>query len=430
MSQLARIVDIAKFEGQEVTIRGWLHNRRSSAKIHFLTLRDGSGFIQAVVKKDSVSSEDFLAIGNMGQETSLTVTGKVGADTRAHGGFEIDVSSIKLVGTSLDYPIAPKEHGVDYLLDRRHLWIRGQRQAAILRVRHEIMSAARNFLEQEGFIGVDAPILQPTTIEGASSAFSTQYFKEGEAYLALSGRFYNEAAAMALGKVYSLGPRFKGTRSKTRRHLAETWMVEPEVAFATLDNIMQLSEDLILAILHRVIEKRLPELKVLERDVNKLGAIGRRFPCLSYRQAVRVLHSKEQPFEEGSDFSGTDETILSMEHEAPILLHRCPSKIKSFSTKSDPTHPGLALSLDVLAPEGYGEIISGGQRVDDLGELEARMRERHIGVPEWYVDLRRYGSVPHAGFSMNIERVVGWICGLEHVRESIPFPRMMFRIYP
>jgi asparaginyl-tRNA synthetase len=426
------IEDIGAHEGEEVTIYGWLHNRRSSGKIHFLTLRDGSGFIQAVMSKATVGDELFKAADHLSQETSLIVTGTARADKRAPSGYEIDVKDLQVVGESHDYPITPKEHGVDYLLDRRHLWIRSERQQAILRVRHEIINAVRDFFNNRGFILTDTPIFTPLACEGTTTLFPVEYIDDQKAYLTQSGQLYVEANAMALGRVYSFGPTFRAERSKTRRHLTEFWMVEPEMAYAGLDDVMNLAEDLIVSVVARVLEKRQRELKVLERDVTKLESVQKPFPRITYDEAVKTLQGRGLPIEWGGDFGGPDETMLSEQYDRPVLGHRYPSAVKPFYMKPDPDRAEVALGVDVLAPEGYGEIIGGGERLADLDLLLQRIKEHDLPQEafEWYLDLRRYGTVPHGGFGMGIERVVAWICKLEHVRETIPYPRMLYRIYP
>jgi asparaginyl-tRNA synthetase len=426
------IEDIGKHEGEDVTIKGWLHNRRSSGKIHFLILRDGSGFIQAVMSKAAVGEDVFKAADHLSQETSVMVTGTARADKRAPSGYEIDVKSLEVVGESHDYPITPKEHGVDYLLDRRHLWIRSERQQAILRIRHEIINAVRDFFNGRGFILADTPIFTPAACEGTTTLFPAQYFEDQTAYLTQSGQLYNEANAMALGRVYCFGPTFRAEKSKTRRHLTEFWMVEPEVAYADLNDVMELAEDLVVSVVARVLEKRRPELKIVERDVTKLEAIQKPFPRVSYDDAVKKLQAKGLPIEWGGDFGGPDETTLSEEYDRPVLVHRYPSAIKAFYMKPDPDRADLALGVDMLAPEGYGEIIGGGERLADLDLLLERIKEHNLPQEafEWYLDLRRYGTVPHGGFGMGIERVVSWICKLDHVRETIPYPRMLYRLYP
>jgi asparaginyl-tRNA synthetase len=426
------IEDIGKHEGQEVTIKGWLHTRRSSGKIHFLILRDGTGFIQAVMSKAAVGDGAFKAADHLSQETSIIVTGTARADSRAPSGFEIDVKNYEVVSLAHDYPITPKEHGVDYLLDRRHLWIRTERQQAILRVRHEIINAVRDHLNTQGFILADTPIFTPAACEGTTTLFPAQYFEDTTAYLTQSGQLYNEANAMALGRVYCFGPTFRAEKSKTRRHLTEFWMVEPEIAYADLDEVMRVAEGLVVAVVQRVLERRARELKALERDTTTLEAVKAPFPRITYDDAVQRLQAQDLPIQWGGDFGGPDETALAQMFDRPVMVHRYPSAIKAFYMKPDPQRPELALGVDVLAPEGYGEIIGGGERLADLDLLLARIKEHNLPLEafEWYLDLRRYGSVPHGGFGMGIERVVAWICGLEHVRETIPYPRMLYRLYP
>jgi asparaginyl-tRNA synthetase len=428
----ASIDQIGSHEGHVVTLRGWLHNRRSSGKIHFLIVRDGTGFIQAVMSKAAVGEAAFKAADHLSQETSLSVTGTVRADARAPGGFEIDATVVEVIGTSHDYPITPKEHGVDYLLDRRHLWIRSERQHAVLRIRHEVINAVRDFLNADGFILADTPIFTPAACEGTTTLFPVQYFEDQTAYLTQSGQLYSEATAMALGKVYCFGPTFRAEKSKTRRHLTEFWMVEPEMAFAHLDDVMALAERLIVSVVGRVLERRRHELKVLERDTSKLERVQAPFPRISYDEAVARLQAAGLPFEWGGDFGGPDETALAQQFDRPVMVHRFPAAIKAFYMKPDPERADLALGVDILAPEGYGEIVGGGERLADLDLLLERIKAH--GLPqdafEWYLDLRRYGTVPHGGFGMGIERVVAWICGIEHVRETIPFPRMLYRLYP
>ena len=413
---MAHIDEIARHDGGSVTIRGWLHNRRSSGKIHFLTVRDGSGFIQAV----------------MSQETAIVVEGIVRADTRAPGGYEGDVASLLVVGPARDYPITPKEHGVDFLLDRRHLWIRSERQHAILRVRHTVINAVRDFFNTHGFILADTPIFTPAACEGTTTLFPVSYFDHATAYLTQSGQLYNEANAMALGRVYCFGPTFRAEKSKTRRHLTEFWMVEPEMAYATLDDTINLAESLITAVVARTLDERLRELETLERNLGPLESVRTPFPRITYDEAVQILTKQERPFDYGSDFGGPDETLLAEQFDRPVAVHRYPSATKAFYMKPDPERPELSLSVDILAPEGYGEIVGGGQRLDDLDLLLERITEHDLPQEafSWYADLRRYGSVPHSGFGMGIERVVAWICGLEHVRETIPYPRMLYRLTP
>ena len=429
---IAHIEEIAQHEGRSVTLRGWLHNRRSSGKIHFLTVRDGTGFIQAVMSKAAVGEEVFLQAGHLGQETAVVVEGEVRADARAPGGYELDVVGMRVVGPTRDYPITPKEHGVDFLLDRRHLWIRSERQHAILRIRHTVINAVRDFLNTQGFILADTPIFTPAACEGTSTLFPVPYYDHATAFLTQSGQLYNEANAMALGRVYSFGPTFRAEKSKTRRHLTEFWMVEPEMAYATLDDAIDLAEAMIVAVVSRALETRERELETLERDRGPLEAVRAPFPRITYGDAVHVLQDHGRAVEYGDDFGGPDETLLAEQFDRPVAVHRYPSAAKPFYMKPDPERPELSLSVDILAPEGYGEIVGGGQRLDDLDLLLRRITEH--GLPqdafEWYLDLRRYGSVPHAGFGMGIERVVAWICGVEHVRETIPYPRMLYRLTP
>jgi asparaginyl-tRNA synthetase len=384
------------------------------------------------MSKAAVGDDLFKAADHLAQETSIIVTGTVRADQRAPSGYEVDVKHLEVVGESHDYPITPKEHGVDYLLDRRHLWIRTERQQAILRVRHEIINAVRDFFNSRGFILTDTPIFTPAACEGTTTLFPVEYFDGQKAYLTQSGQLYLEADAMALGRVYSFGPTFRAEKSKTRRHLTEFWMVEPEMAYAGLDDVMNLAEDLVVAVVARVLDTRRRELAALERDVAPLERVQKPFPRITYDTAVQTLQRKGLPFDWGGDFGGPDETALSEEYDRPVMVHRFPSAVKAFYMKPDPDRPDLALGVDVLAPEGYGEIIGGGERLADLDLLLRRIKEHDLPQEafEWYLDLRRYGTVPHGGFGMGIERVVAWICKLEHVRETIPYPRMLYRIYP
>jgi asparaginyl-tRNA synthetase len=428
----ASIEHIARHDGQQVTIQGWLHNRRSSGRIHFLIVRDGTGFIQAVVSKAAVGEEIFTRADHLAQETSLSVTGTVRADARAKGGYEIDVQALEVHGEAHDFPITPKEHGVDYLMDRRHLWIRAERQTAILRVRHEVINAIRDFLNDRGFILCDTPIFTPAACEGTSTLFPVQYFEDDTAFLTQSGQLYNEANAMALGKVYCFGPTFRAEKSKTRRHLTEFWMVEPEMAYADLNDIIELAEGLIVSVVGRVLDQRRAELQTLDRDLAPLERVAAPFPRIRYDEAARILQEKGLPFQPGTDLGGTDGTVLSEHFDRPVCVTHYPAAVKAFYMKPDPDAPDQALCVDILAPEGYGEIVGGGQRLDDLDLLEQRIREH--GLPqsafEWYLDLRRYGTVPHGGFGMGVERCVAWICKLDHVRETIPYPRMLYRLYP
>jgi asparaginyl-tRNA synthetase len=423
---------IGEHVGQTVTIKGWLHNRRSSGKIHFLVVRDGTGFLQVVMGKKDVDEATFQKADHLSQESAIIITGSVKAEARAMGGYEMVASGLEVVNEAHDYPITPKEHGVDYLMDRRHLWIRAERQTAILRVRHEIINAVRDFFNDQGFILADTPIFTPAACEGTTTLFPVEYFDDEKAYLTQSGQLYNEANAMALGRVYAFGPTFRAEKSKTRRHLTEFWMVEPEMAYADLNDVITLAEGLITSVVARVLDRRQKELKTLERNTSKLEAVKAPFPRLHYDEAAKILLEKGLPFQVGGDLGGTDETVLSEQFDRPVCVTHYPAAIKAFYMKPDPNEPDKALCVDVLAPEGYGEIIGGGQRLDDLDLLLQRIKEHNLPQEsfEWYLDLRRYGSVPHGGFGMGIERCVSWICGLEHVRETIPYPRMLYRIYP
>lgn len=425
------IEEAGQHVGETVTIRGWLRSRRDSGKLHFLTIRDGTGDMQAVVSKKAVGDDQFAVSASLTQESSFIITGQLRADSRAPGGYEVDVAHLQAVQIAEPFPIQPKEHGVGFLMEHRHLWLRSARQHAILRIRHEIIRASRDFFDNRGFVLVDAPIFTPNACEGTTTLFQTPYFDE-TAYLTQSGQLYSEATAAAFGKVYCFGPTFRAEKSKTRRHLMEFWMVEPEVAFAELADMMDLAEHFLSAIVQRVLETKRNELGVLERDIAKLERVVAPFPRMTYEEAIAILQKKGNPTKLGDDFGGDEETILSNEFDRPVIVHRYPTALKAFYMQPDPVRSDLALCMDVLAPEGYGEIIGGGQRIHDHDLLRARLREHHL--PEeafrWYLDLRRLGSVPHAGFGMGIERAVAWICGLEHVRETIPFPRMLYKLYP
>ena len=425
------IEHISQFEGQNITIKGWLRNRRSSGKLSFLTVRDGTGDLQAILSKREVGEDQFSLCSQLTQESSVVLTGKPRKDFRAPGGFELDVSKIHIIHIAEPYPIQPKEHGVGFLMEYRHLWLRSRRQHAILRVRHEIIRTCRNFFDDRGFILIDTPIFTPNACEGTTTLFQTQYFDQ-VAYLAQSGQLYGEAAAAAFGKIYCFGPTFRAEKSKTRRHLMEFWMVEPEMAFAELPDAMQLAEELVSTVIQRVLDTRRMELEILERDISKLEAMVMPFPRITYEEAIGRLQKKGIAIQFGDDFGGDEETHLAQEFDRPVIIHRYPAAAKAFYMAKDPERPDLALCMDMLAPEGYGEIIGGGQRIHDLDVLLAQIQAHRL--PEeafkWYVDLRRYGTVPHAGFGMGIERVVAWICGLDHVRETIPFPRMLYTLYP
>jgi asparaginyl-tRNA synthetase len=434
------IAEVGRHDGQAVTIQGWLYNKRESGKLIFPIFRDGTGVIQGVVPKNQVTPEVFDTLKNLTDESSVIVTGKVRADKRAPGGYELDVNDVRVVQRVPEdepFPIARKEHGIDFLMENRHLWVRTPRQTAILRVRAEIIRAARNFFDERGFILTDPPILTPAACEGTSTLFEVDYFDD-QAFLTQSGQLYIEAMAMALGKVYSFGPTFRAEKSKTRRHLTEFWMVEPEVAYAQLDDIMKLAEDFISHLVQSAVANRKADLETIGRDVTKLANIAPPFPRITYDEAVKMLqegHAKgqvEAKFEWGGDFGSPDETYISSQFDKPVMVHRYPAQVKAFYMEPDPQRPELALCVDVLAPEGYGEIIGGSQRIGDYNLLLQRIRDHQL--PEeafkWYLDLRKFGGVPHSGFGMGIERAVAWVCGLEHVRETIPFARTLTRIYP
>jgi len=426
------IKDLKNHVGETVNLKGWLFNKRKSGKLRFLILRDGTGLLQCVVFKGSVSEELFAKTDELNQEASFEVTGSVRAEERAMGGVELDVTDLKLIGESTDYPITPKEHGTEFLMDHRHLWLRSKKQMAIMRIRHRIVKAIRDFFDERGFTLFDPPIITPNACEGTSTLFETPYFDLGMAYLTQSGQLYAEAGAMALGKVYTFGPTFRAEKSKTRRHLTEFWMVEPEMAFFDLDDDMDLAEEFLEYIVQSVLKDRREDLEALERDVTRLEKIKRPFPRISYDEAVEILKKKGHAFNYGDDFGAPDETVISEDYETPVLIHRYPSAVKAFYMKRDPENPNLALAVDVIAPEGYGEIIGGSQREDDIELLLERIKQHELPQEffEWYLDLRRYGSVPHSGFGLGLERTVSWICGLDHLREAIPFPRMIYRNTP
>jgi asparaginyl-tRNA synthetase len=427
----ASIDSISEFKDQEIELRGWVYNKRSSGKLHFLQVRDGTGVIQCVVFKGDVPPDIFELCEELTQESSIVVTGTVREDDRSSIGFEISVRDLSVTQLAHPYPISPKEHGVAFLLEHRHLWLRSSRPHATLRIRSQVVDSCREFMANGGFTLIDAPILTPAACEGTTTLFETDYFGD-TAYLTQSGQLYSEAAAMAFGKVYCFGPTFRAEKSKTRRHLTEFWMIEPEMAFCELEGAMDVAEDLVAFVLERVLAKCRPELEALDRDLDPLMKVKKPFPRITYDEALKILSENGSDVEWGQDFGGEDETILSAQYESPVLIHRYPASVKAFYMKADPQNADLALCVDMLAPEGVGEIIGGGQREDDLATLEAKI-EQH-GLPreafEWYLDLRRYGSVPHSGFGMGLERLVGWICGIPHVRETIPFPRMLQRLYP
>jgi len=428
------IDDAVKYDGQEVTIRGWLYNIRESGKLVFPIFRDGTGVMQGVCSLKE-APDAFAALKGLTQESSVIVTGKIRAEQRAPGGFEIGVLQVEVVqrvAEATPFPVQLKEHGVDFLLDQRHLWIRSPRQAAILRIRAEAIRSARNYMDSLGYTLTDAPIFTPSACEGTSTLFEVNYIDDAKAYLTQSGQLYAEAIAMALGKVYTFGPTFRAEKSKTRRHLTEFWMLEPEAAYADLNDMMSLAEGLVSAIVQGAVKNRPRELEVLKRDIKKLENVKPPFPRITYEEAVQVLQKGGNPAKFGDDFGGDEETIISSSFDRPVMVHHYPAAIKAFYMQPDAERSDLALSFDMLAPEGYGEIIGGSQRIHDYDLLVKRLKENNLPEEpfQWYLDLRRYGSVPHAGFGMGLERTVAWICGTEHIREVIPFPRMIYRVYP
>ena len=433
--KVAYISELKNHIGEEVEIRGWLYNKRSSGKIRFLIIRDGSGYLQAVMIKSELPEDVFNLYDELYYESSLAVIGTVREEKRAPGGVELTVKDIKVYQITEDYPI-PKVRednipDVGVLLPKRHLWLRSRKQWALMRIRHTVEKAIHDFYDKNGFIRIDAPILTPAAVEGTTTLFETDYFGE-KAYLTQSGQLYMEAACMAHGKVYCFGPTFRAEKSKTRRHLMEFWMVEPEVAYYELDDVMELAENFVSYIVERVLEERQEELKILERDTSKLENIKPPFPRITYDEAVKILHENGMEFEWGDDFGGDEETVISKSFDKPVMVHRYPAKVKAFYMKRDPENPELALCVDMLAPEGYGEIIGGGQREDDYETLLKRIEEHNLpkDAYEWYLDLRRYGSVPHSGFGLGVERTIAWLSGVRHVRETIPFPRLLEKIYP
>ncbi len=432
MRQRYYIGDMGDYDGREVTLEGWLAGRRSSGKILFLQVRDGTGFIQCVAGRGDVDDQTFEELAALPMESSLRVTGRVAADDRAPGGFEVSLVRAEVVcAASEEYPITRKEHGVPFLMDHRHLWIRSSRQFAVLRIRATAIRAATNHLDSRGYLQLDTPILTPTACEGTTTLFETNYFEE-RAYLSQSGQLYNEATAMAFGKVYCLGPSFRAEKSKTRRHLIEFWQIEPEIAYADLDDVMDIQERLVEEMVGSILSERAAELNVLERDTEALARVKAPFPRITYTEAVERLNRAGHDFQWGGDFGAEDETILSRMFDRPVLVTRYPREVKPFYMENDPDDERVTLSVDMLAPEGYGEIVGGGQRMMDATQLEDRMREDGVPIDDyqWYLDLRRYGSVPHGGFGLGIERFVAWVCGLAHIRETIPFPRMLYRLKP
>jgi asparaginyl-tRNA synthetase len=437
MSSLPRIAieNASRHDGQTVEIAGWLYNLRRSGKIIFPLLRDGTGIMQCVAVKNNISEKCFNDLRDLTQESALVVRGRIRAESRAPGGYELDVENAEIVHRIPEdqpYPITLKEHGVDFLFDHRHLHLRSRRPHAILRVRHEIIRAIRDYFDSNGFTLVDTPIFTPAACEGTTTLFEVDYFEDEKVYLTQSGQLYNEATAMAFGKTYCFGPTFRAEKSKTRRHLTEFWMVEPEMAYATLEDVKRVAEELICFVIGRVLERRRRELETLERDISKLEAVKPPFPRLSYDEAVAILQRKGSEIQWGGDFGGTDETLLSEEFDRPVMVDRFPASIKAFYFQPDEQRPDVVLGVDVLASEGYGEVVGGGQRIHDYNLLLQRIREHNLPQEafEWYLDLRRYGSVPHAGFGMGVERAVAWICGLDHIRETIAFPRMLYRTRP
>jgi asparaginyl-tRNA synthetase len=430
-----RIEDAGRHTGEPVEIAGWLYNLRKSGKIVFPLLRDGTGIMQCVAVKANLDEALFETLKNLTKESSLILRVKVRAEQRAAGGYEMDVEGAEVIDRvpeSAPYPITPKEHGPDFLMDHRHLWLRSKRQHSVIRVRHEVIKGVRDYFDSHGFTLVDTPIFTPAACEGTTTLFEVNYFDDEKVFLTQSGQLYNEANAMAFGKVYCFGPTFRAEKSKTRRHLTEFWMVEPEMAYATLDDVKQLAEDLIVFVVGRVLENRRAELQALERDISKLEAIKAPFPRMSYDDAVKALQERGSEIQWGGDFGGPDETMITEGLDRPLMVDRYPTQVKAFYFEPDPERPELALGVDVIAPEGYGEIIGGGQRIHNLDLLLKRLEEHKL-PPEafnWYIDLRKYGSVPHAGFGMGIERFVAWMCGLEHIRETIPYPRMLYRTRP
>ncbi len=427
------IEEIAKYEGKEVEIHGWLYNRRSSGKIHFLTIRDGTGIIQGIVLKDEISPDTFELVDRISQESSIIARGKVKKDDRAPGGYELEIKGILLVHSAEPYPISKKSHGTDFLLSNRHLWIRSRRQYAILRIRGEVTFAIQEFFNSKGFTRLDAPIFTPSACEGTTTLFEVPYF-DNKAYLSQSGQLYAEAGCMALGKVYTFGPTFRAEKSKTRRHLTEFWQIEPEIAYANLDDIMKLAENFTTYIIQKVLNKRKEELDILERDTKPLELIKPPFPRITYQEAINLLdkQNKVPKISWGNDFGAPQETYISQQFKLPVFIHRYPAECKAFYMKRDPKDPRLALCVDMIASEEYGEIIGGSRREDELAVLEQRLKEFNIPKEsnEWYLDLRRYGSVPHSGFGLGLERLLAWICKSSHIREMIPFPRTIDRISP
>jgi asparaginyl-tRNA synthetase len=425
------IEDIAGHGGESVEVRGWVYNKRSSGKVRFLLVRDGTGIVQGTVFSAEKDHPLFRQFDALTQESSVIVRGQVREEKRAPGGFELTIEDLETVQIAQDYPITPKEHSTPFLMEHRHLWLRSAKQHAILQVRAEVVRAIRDFFDGRGFRLMDTPVLTPSACEGTTTLFETQYFDQ-KAYLSQSGQLYNEATAMAFGKVYCFGPTFRAERSKTRRHLIEFWMVEPEVAYALLDDIIELAQDLVVFVLERTLERRRRDLETLERDTAPLERVKRPFPRVTYEEALRLLQGQGSTIAWGTDFGAPEEGLMSQIFDIPVCVTHFPASIKAFYMQPDSQRPDLALGVDVLASEGYGEIIGGGQRIHDLALLERRLKEQNLPreAYEWYLDLRKYGSVPHSGFGLGVERTVAWICGTKHIRETIPFPRLLYRIYP
>jgi asparaginyl-tRNA synthetase len=425
------IEDIGEHTGKDVIIKGWLYNKRSSGKVRFILVRDGTGIVQSVIAKGEVEEEIFDAADKITQESSIILKGTVRKDERAPGGYEIVVKDLKILQMAQDFPIAPKEHSIEYLLPLRHLWLRSRKQNAIMRIRHELIKACRDFFDNQGFINTDTPILTPASVEGTTTLFGVDYYGD-TVYLAQSGQLYNEATIGALGKVYCFGPTFRAEKSKTRRHLTEFWMLEPEVAYLDLDGVMTLAEDMTVFIVERILKKRRSELETLQRDIKKLENIKKPFPRISYKEAVTIVQKKHKDFKDGDDFGAPHETAISENFDRPVFVHHYPIGIKAFYMKRDPDDDSLSLSVDMIGPEGIGELIGGGQREDDYDLLLKRIKENKLpeDAYQWYLDLRKYGTCPHSGFGLGIERTIAWICGVKHIRETIPFPRMLERVYP
>ena len=425
------IEDIAVYKDQEIEIRGWVYKKRSSGKIRFLIIRDGTGILQGTIYSPKKDNPLFKKFDELTQESSLIIRGLVREEKRAPGGYELNINAINIIQIAEEYPITPKEHGIPFLMEHRHLWLRSQKQNAILQIRTELIKAIRDFFDSRGFRNMDTPILTPSACEGTTTLFETEYFGQ-KAYLSQSGQLYNEAAIAAFGKVYCFGPTFRAEKSKTRKHLIEFWMVEPEVAFALLDDIIKLGEDLIAYIIERILDKNKNELDILERDTKVLERIKKPFPHITYEKAIAKLNKKGSKIKWGDDLGSPEETLISEIFDSPVCMTHFPAKIKAFYMQPDEERPDLVLGVDILAPEGYGELIGGGQRISDLALLEKRLKEYNLPREafEWYLDLRKYGSVPHSGFGLGVERVLSWICKIKHIRETIPFPRLLHKIYP